>query len=139
MVVTLKGERLRERVAPFAGMGARSDSVVVAVDSFPVVAAQGWKQLSANISSSTYKLGLITRITICNDDNKQAQTVTFYDNVTSTAALTKIWEVIVGTSQAGSGLVQETFSDANPLPFNKGLLIRKSHVESNITASIKYK
>jgi len=121
--------------------GGNGDSIVIAVSSHQVTGAAGASTLAApDISSSTYKLGLITRITICNDDIAVPQTVTFYDTVTSTAALTKIWAVIVGTNTAFTNFVlQETFSDANPLPFNKGLLVRKSSISSNVTVSIKYK
>jgi hypothetical protein len=120
--------------------GGDGDSIVIAVSSYPVAGNAGWTNWTVNIASSTYQIGRITRITMCNDDIAVPQTVTFYDNVQSTAALTKIWEVIIGTNTAFTNFIhKEEFSDANPLPFRKGLLVRKSSISSNVTVSVKYK
>ena len=115
----------------------KTESVVIDVSSDPVTgaASASW---SCDISSANVAC-YIPRITITNSDTTVAQTVSFYDNCTTTDTLTKIWEIDLDASgTAEVAPVMETFSVNVPLKADYGLVIRKTLPDSDITVSVQY-
>ena len=118
----------------FAGVGYCADATATTIDcsSFPI--ANAGAAFVANISSSVSK-GYIYRITVSKSDITVAQTVYFYHKVNSQTTATLLWQVYL---DSGTGTTQYNaqFTDANPLTFERGLIVRKSAVGCDVRVNI---
>jgi len=118
----------------FASSPCDGNAVAYTVDcsSFPI--GNLGSSFVATISSA-YAQGYIYHITLTNSDASVAQTVYVYHKVNSQSTATLLWQVYLGTTST-TATYDATFSDISPLIFNRGLIIRKSAVGSDVRACI---
>ena len=118
-----------------AGSPTDGNATATTVDcsSFPI--ANLGSSFVANISSAVAK-GYIYRITVTNSDPTVAQTVYFYHKVNSQTTATLLWQVYLGTTSITNSKYEASFTDLSPLFFERGLIIRKSALGSDVRVNI---
>ena len=106
-------------------------SYVVTVTSYPIGAADA-AQFTPLLSAS--KDWPVYGILLSKDSTASDETITIYDNCTSTATVTTRCSVTISSASVTPLFI--SFSDANPLAVTKGLILRKSSPDCVVKATI---
>ena len=113
----------------------------VVIDDVVTTAVDGNSGSVTALAISSNSTGGIHTITISKSGVGHAQTITFWDgftNDTSTAAVNKIWQVIMTSGTTSVAIHQENFGDRWMLNYNKGLAVRKSLAGTKVAVSLQH-
>ena len=120
------------------------ESVVVPASTFTVTGNDYVFNANVLVISSATRMTLIKEVDISVGTLAHPQTVTLWDgwtNGTSSATVTKIWEVVIPSGTAsGQSVYSKTFIDGNRgyLKADYGLGITKSSTGNSVTVSLQY-
>jgi len=85
--------------------------------------------------SSAYSKGYIYHITASMSASTVAQKVVLYEKCNSTATATALYTIYIPSGTIDS-VIDIPFTDASPLPFTRGIVVRKSLPTSDVQINI---